>query len=883
MPEQLAEALRQLLEKQSNFLSGEVRRDPQLLLDLVASQDLYRGWSREDYIQLTEGLGPGMCLARHRRRCLLRILLRDVLGLALLAETTEEISALADSVISWCYVQARNELEARFGPAQNAQGAAAGFSVLALGKLGGMELNYSSDIDLMFIYEGGGECSGAERLSGKEFFEKLAHQMTRLLSAHSAEGLCYRVDLRLRPDGSLGEVASSLESAKSYYSKRARDWELQMMIKARVAAGDAFPGEELLRIVEPLTYSTSTDFRAIEAVSATRLRINEKLATRSARSRGFDIKLAPGGIRDIEFLVQCLQRLYGGREPWVRHGGTMLALGRLHDKNLISSGEYYQLIEAYEFLRHLEHRLQVLEDRQTHLLPNNPEELSRLAQRMPKLEPGTPDTAEYLSLSLERHLEAVRSIYERVVHVKTADTERPRQQIAPHRAVTEREPEAAPLPASMQRLLEQKAPSVAKKLEAGALRRNLQLWERFAEQAGERLEWVERDAVLAQWLFDIFSHSPLLADELIRDASRLEDLITLRADAAALASLKEWEAIAGPADLRRAYRRHTFLIQVQSLCGSDPVFYTLDRMSEVADAAIAAAYRLALEDLGRTKPKAVSEPRMMVVALGRLGMREFDLASDADLIFILPDSEAEEQAFWTRVAERLIELLGAYTGDGMVFAIDTRLRPNGRAGELVQLERAYKEYFSQSAEAWEGIAYMKTRAVAGDLERATVFLHELQQLDWRRYGQSHRSLPQLREIRLRLEREHGKTQPLKSGRGAYYDIDFTLLFLRLKGAGIFFKVLNTPQRIDVLEKMGHLEPADAKSLLAAATLYRALDHGLRLYSGQSAGELGASPAVTETLGEMLLRWVPEILGDQEWKQVLEQTQERTRECFERLF
>lgn len=264
-------------------------------------------------------------------------------------------------------------------------------------------------------------------------------------------------------------------------------------------------------------------------------------------------------------------------------------------------------------------------------------------------------------------------------------------------------------------------------------------------------------------------------------------------------------------------------------------------------------------------------------------MREFDLASDADLTFILPDSEAEEQAFWTRVAERLMELLGAYTGDGMVFAVDTRLRPNGRAGELVQLERAYREYFLQSAEAWEGIAYMKARAVAGDLDRATVFLHELQQLDWRRHGQSHGSLPQLREIRLRLEREHGKTQPLKSGRGAYYDIDFTLLFLRLKGAGIFFKVLNTPQRINVLEQMGHLHPADANFLLSAATLYRALDHGLRLYSGQAAGELGTSPAVTETLGQMLLRWVPEIVGDQEWKQVLEQTQQRTRECFDRLF
>jgi [glutamine synthetase] adenylyltransferase / [glutamine synthetase]-adenylyl-L-tyrosine phosphorylase len=885
LPELAEASLRELVEGQSHFLSREIRRHPEWLPQWLESGALHRGLTRDDYVHLADELpqdgsiAPALLLARHRHRCLLRILIRDALGFALLAETTEEISLLADSILDWGCRYVRRDLELRYGQARNEAGRAAGFSVLALGKLGGMELNYSSDVDLLYLYEGAGETAGPARISNKEFFAKLAHQLTQLLSQHSEAGICYRVDLRLRPDGSLGEVASSLDSAKVYYAQRARDWELQMMIKARVAAGDLQPGQDLLDFVEPLTYSTSTDFSAIEAVSATRLRLNEKLAARSSRARGFDIKLAPGGIRDIEFLVQCLQRLHGGREPWVRHGGTMLALGRLHDKNLISAGEYFQLIEAYEFLRHVEHRLQILEDRQTHLLPADTQELQRLAERMPDLDPGVPNSAERLSATLTRHLESVRSIYERVVHTKAVLSEAGG---APRLSAEE----PSLIPASMQRLLEYKTPALARKLEAGALRRNLQLWERFAEQAGERLEMIERDEVLMHSLFDVFSHSPQLADELIRDPSRLDDLNALRQRPTSRADLSEVLDVAGPSELRRAYRRHSFLIQIESLCFSAPVFSTLDRMSEVADAAIAAAYRLALADVGKTKP--IPAPRMMVVALGRLGMREFDLASDADLIFILPDSEAEEQPFWTKVAARLMEILGAYTGDGTVFAVDTRLRPNGRAGELVQLEKAYKEYFSQSAEAWEGIAYMKARAVAGDLDRATAFLHELQQLDWRRYGQSHRSLTrqslaQLREIRLRLEREQGKSQPLKSGRGAYYDIDFTLLFLRLKGAGIFFKVLNTPERIDVLEKMGHLEREDAAFLLEAATLYRALDHGLRLYSGQPAGELNGSPALAETIGEMLNRWVPGILRGGEWKLVLQQTQDRTRECFDRLF
>jgi glutamate-ammonia-ligase adenylyltransferase len=284
--------------------------------------------------------------ARFRRRHLLRILLRDVLGVATLGDVTDELSHLADAILDVAYRHIRAELVAVHGEPQLEDGSACGFSVLSLGKLGGRELNYSSDIDLMFLFQGNGQTTGPAVLTNKEFYKKVANQYTAMLSSYTAEGQCYRVDLRLRPDGTLGEICTSAEGARAYYSTRARDWEKQMLIKARISAGDAEPGTGLLEFVEPLIYKSTIDFRAVEALSETRQRISEKLAAKKRAPGGLDVKLTPGGIRDVEFLVQCLQRLHGGREQWVRHGGTMFALFRLRDKGLLSDAEYARLAAA---------------------------------------------------------------------------------------------------------------------------------------------------------------------------------------------------------------------------------------------------------------------------------------------------------------------------------------------------------------------------------------------------------------------------------------------------------------------------------------------------------------------------------------------------------
>src|ERR1035438_5136410 len=470
----------------SQFLSETVLQNPERILRVANSGSFYRVLSAEEYAQrLAEFLGKdpagvpaAVDLARFRRQQLLRIVLRDVMGVAALSDVTAELSNLADAILDVTYGRIPAELVGWHGQPRLADGTPCGFSVISLGKLGGQELNYSSDIDLMFVYGGSGETDGPLRLSNKEFYKKAANNYTALLSAYTAEGQCYRVDLRLRPDGTLGEICISEEGARAYYAERARDWEKQMLIKARVSAGEPEPGAALLDFVEPLIYRSSLDFRGVEAVSETRQRISEKMAAKKGRRRGLDVKLAPGGIRDIEFLAQCLQRLHGGREQWVRHGGTMFALFRLRDKGLLSGGEYARLAAAYQFLRYIEHRLQIEEDRQTHTLPADPIQLDLLARKMPPESTGAILTGETLKAKLDEHLAAVREVYDRVVHAQKPMY----YTIPPEPEAAEEEGETQAPAGNLARLLEQRAPQLAEAVASAGLRRGIERFQHFLEE-----------------------------------------------------------------------------------------------------------------------------------------------------------------------------------------------------------------------------------------------------------------------------------------------------------------------------------------------------------------------------------------------------------------
>ncbi|MEJ5369795.1 MAG: glutamine-synthetase adenylyltransferase [Bryobacteraceae bacterium] len=869
----------------SRFLAQEVEQHPEWLVEILGSGSLHREKLREEFdaeleewLKGVEGVPPPVRLAAFRRKQILRIMLRDTLGFGALAEIVEELSLLAECLLDAACARLRRALEERHGapPAEARERWA--FSILAAGKLGGRELNYSSDIDLIFLHTGEGRTEGAAPVDAGEFFRRLALEITRLLGQTTPEGLIYRIDLRLRPEGRHGEVCPSLEAARRYYETRARDWELQMLIKARAAAGDPAPGAALLEALQPRIYSTSLDFRAIDQMAETREQLDRKLLARR-RAPGIDVKLAPGGIRDIEFLVQCLQRLHGGRELWLRNASTLQALMRLRDKDLLSGGECARLLAAYHFLRTLEHRLQLEEDRQTHWLPASRETLERVARRMPPGLLGDEPSGERLWRTLEAHLGAVRNIYERIVTARAPAAPAPPAPAAERapsdgaggeeRVPPEREP-------NLLRYLEQRFPRFAAAVRRAPLGASAAPFEHFLERllaAEERLEKLERDSAVASRLLDLASHSPYFADQLARRPELVEALEAPAPEgfAAEFAELEDAAAV------RRRFLLRMFQLQAESVCLQRPVFETLERISELADAAVGASARLAAAQAG------LGSCELMIVALGRLGMLEFDLGSDADLVFILPDERAGELPRWTRAAETVIAILASYTSDGVMFSVDTRLGPEGRSAPLVQTESACREYFRSRAEAWEGLAWMKARAVAGPVDRATALLEELQQIDWRRYGQNARSREELRRMRLRLERELGAEQPLKAGPGGWYDIDFALTWLRLRGAGLFFKALNTPARIGVLEQMGHLDSAQARFLLDAATFFRALDHALRVMSGHAPATLPRSPRQARLLGALLKRWLPPHLCDQPLEEELGQIRVRVREFFDSLF
>jgi glutamate-ammonia-ligase adenylyltransferase len=897
----------------SAFLSEAVLKNPQWLEPLGRGGDMHRVLMAEEYeTRLRQFVGweseeapSAVDLARFRREQLLRIVIRDVLGLGTLSDVTLELSNLADAILDLSYRRIRASLAGVHGePLVN--GEPAQFSVIALGKLGGRELNYSSDIDLMFIYDGAGDTDGPHRITNKEFFKKIANSYTELLSTYTGGGMCYRVDLRLRPDGRYGEVCHSLEGARNYYRTRGRDWELQMLIKGRVAAGEPAPGVGLLEFVEPLIYSTTLDFKAVESVSEARERINEKLK-RSAHA-GVDIKLARGGIRDIEFLVQCLQRLHGGREPWVRHGGTLFALFRLRDKDLLSDSEYSRLVAAYQFLRNLEHRLQFNEDRQIHTLPQNLDELELLARKMPESQTGTMPTAGTLQRELHSHFEAVRELYDRVVRSQRASYyatySTPNPDVLPPVWAQPAQPTetsvnavpagaipeamlgiSAPVPSPhLARYLETRAPYFAEAVaQTGPHDARLEYLIEKLVQLPEYLDSLENYPELRACTLDVFNHSRYFADQLIRYPELLREVLQACGDRQGRLGFEAPEDAGG---LRRYFREQMTRIQADSIYHRVPIFKTLKRTSQLAESIILAAYRIAtqqaLEMAPPETPGYQAAGQMMTVALGRLGMREFDLASDADLVFVIPDHDVREMRFWTAVAERMIHVISAYTGDGVIFIVDTRLRPNGRDGALVQTESNYKDYLAHHAEAWEGIAYMKSRAVAGDMDRAAHFLKELQIVDWRRYGQGGRSRAALAQMRSRLEREQGSNNLLKAGRGGYWDIDFVCMYLRLKGAGMFFPVLNTPERIDVIEKMGHLEREEAEFLLQAAVFYRAVDHGLRVLNGHAEGRLPSNPVQAAILADLVSRWTPERLHGP-LPSTLKDIRTRTREFYHRVF
>jgi len=873
----------------SRYLGETLLQNPDLLPGFLREDCLQRSRSRDEFHEAwarfrARSLAPtaeqdiALLLARFKRREYVRILLRDVLHRATLADITGEISSLSDVLIEEALRDATSKLDNKYGPAQHLdegdRAVGTPFAVLALGKLGGSELNYSSDVDLVYVY-GEEKTRPGAAISNREYFVRLAQEITKTLSRVTPEGPVFRIDMRLRPQGAEGELALARRQMLTYYSETAQDWELQALIKVRYSAGDETLARECLRGVQPYVYrgdseaTTTGDagqrFAAIETVLQARERLVAKRRPSPAATSTLDVKLDRGGIRDIEFLVQCLQRVHGGREVWLRSRGTLFALQKLHDKDHISGRDFQELTAAYEFFRQVEHRLQLRMGQQTHRLPSSPEEL-RIIERAMAGHPLLQHSSQRLEEALQERMATVSEIYHRIIHHQQWRRQEESAQTE-FELSARREPFGElPYQVMLDRLA-QESPQLfaaAQEAEPGSVRRrNLQRFLSAVFTSSARYAFLLRYPATLARAEQIFDTGGFLADVLVQYPEECATLMEMsgRPAAASVSGYlfdppSRWEAATPDpvfqfvatansseseklALLRRHYRHLSFVAGVRDLTEMRPVYQSLSDHSAAADDVIRAAFTLAGQPQG-----------LAVLALGRLGAAEFDVFSDADLIFARDENLPHEAA--QKAVEQIVHALAAYTREGMVFPVDARLRPRGTQGELVLTATGFAAYCDSEARSWEALTYTKLRFVCGtaqvaqDVSRAT-------EKAFTRFQHDPDFAESVCEIRSRLDQVDPERN-WKSSPGGIYDVDFLTGFLLLKGA-LTKRDGSLRDRLWRLAAAGLLTNAEAGDLDHATELLRTAEHVASLVGGRAQKWVPSSEqALTATE-----RWTAGIL------------------------
>jgi len=820
-------------------------------------------------------LNSQVLLARFRRRELLRIYLHDLRRTHTIVETTEELSNLADAILDYALSLARQDLDNRYGPPQfidqRGRVATAEFCIVALGKLGSYELNYASDIDLLFLYSDDGRTSGAgERgeITNREYFVKLAAAVTRLVGQPTGEGAAYRVDLRLRPFGRDGALASSLDEAVRYYHERARQWELQALIRARPAAGwPALYSRFAQRVRGHVFRSEVSVPDALASVRIAKQNIDEH---ESGKSPGFNVKLGRGGIREIEFIAQALQLAHAGRDPWLRVPHTLIILGRLADRDLISEQERSELSDAYAFLRRVEHRVQMEHGLQTHKVPTEPPARELLARRMNF---GGAEALAAFDNALQSHTENVRSAYERIFgngraslkseSVTTIDE--PSRMRALDSASAEIVDAAAAHTAatvfaahSGQPLTAQTIGAFTRLVEQGARKsldrhRALLLVARIAsslDKSAAPIEVNEENLYLllqlcgsSEFFGEMIAGNPDLIASLAGNGRVPRDYrMTLRSSVDA-----ERNFAAELSALRSAWSGLLLEIACADSAGEISLGESNRLQTELAIASINAAFLIARREMARRFGNLAGGPRLAILGLGRLASGGVDYGSDLDIVLIYdsavksPVASLTQDEAYARLGEMIISALSGITRTGHLYHVDLRLRPDGNDGPLVSSSQGFLDYLTQRAVVWEWLAYVKLRAVAGDLElgrnieaAARRIIHE---------GALKISREELqgatRHMRDRLQQETVKpgsrrSLDIKHGLGGMLDIYFVTRYLQLRDnvpdAGANRSTLATLAR---LESVGSLDSADCQLLSNGYGVLRAVDHEQRLLKGRS--------------------------------------------------
>lgn len=872
----------------SDYVAQAALRYIDLLPELLHRGDLDRSYTEGEYkerladllTRVTDEATLARQLRLFRHREMVRIIWRDITLTAPLGETLEDLSALADASIQQALDQLYAWTAAEMGTPRNSQGEAQSLVVLGMGKLGARELNLSSDIDLIFAYPETGHTDGPRHPTNEQFFIRLCQRLVQALDNHTAEGFVFRVDTRLRPFGSVGPLAMNFSAMESYYGSQAREWERYAMIKARVVAGDHLAGEELMAMLRPFVYRRYLDFGAFESLREMKQLISSELHKKGMQA---NIKLGPGGIREIEFIGQAFQLIRGGRDKALQIRPILQVLQILQDAGLMPDYVVRELTEAYTFLRLVENRIQAWQDRQSHLLPSDEGGRLRLARSMGH------ESWELFEPLLEVHRKRVQGHFDMVFATPHTESEADSQPLTGVWLETlDEEPATAALNAAGfadgaaalvlletfrgthacrqlsakgRERLDQLMPLLLEAVGSSewadiALQRVLTLLEAVVRRTAYIALLVENPMVLSQlvklagispWIANLLTRHPILLDELL-DPRRLYSPLKrdpLSAELATqLAYIDEADLESQMERLRQFAQSNMLRVAAADITGQIPLMVVSDYLTWIAESVVEQVIGLAFRELerrhGRPPGLAPEEIGFAVIGYGKLGGIELGYGSDLDMVFVhgCRDRNAmtdgpkpvSVDVFYARMARRIIHLMSTRTPSGILYEVDMRLRPNGNSGMMVSSLETFENYQRNNAWTWEHQALIRARVVAGDERVKKCFDTIRREIIGRERdaGKLREEVVEMREkMRASLDKSTQQLFDLKQGVGGIVDIEFMVQYTVLRWSHEHPDLLVWSDNIRLLEtlsKLGLLSDNAAERLMGVYKVLRAAYH-----------------------------------------------------------
>jgi glutamate-ammonia-ligase adenylyltransferase len=768
-------------------------------------------------------------LRRWKNKEMTRIALRELANAASLEETTAELSQLAEICVREVLAHWNTKLRESSGAP------AAELAILALGKLGGHELNHSSDVDLIFLYSEEGELSS--RLSYHQWFNRLAEKILETFSTRDPEGALFRIDLRLRPEGSAGPLVRSLESMENYYAGFGETWERIALIKARRIAGSRELAYEFLRQHQPFIYPRSPTPDLLDEIANIKRRIEREAVGKDKLD--LDVKLGRGGIREIEFVVQTLQFIHGGRHAFLQETSTLSALQALARFELIPHAEVVDLDRAYRFLRRVEHRLQIEAEQQTHSVPREPIALKRLARTL-----GF-DSANEFTAALKKTMQNVRSIFDQVILSAPAEGIIPdlklfKDQKSAARSIADllKPTSASHVAPRTKQIFGKLRPALldqmAKTADADAV---LNQFVRFVEAYGLRglfFELLATNPTLLELVIKTFDGSRFAGDLLIRRPQLLEEITRdksfnrPRSIAEHFERLGSFGSSATNLDPIRAYRQRQLLrIVMRDVLGVAEASVIFAELSELAEACLTFTNKL------------LGGENVTIIALGKFGGGELSYGADLDVLFIGED---------TRAAQNLVSAMTQPSAEGMIASLDARLRPDGEKGPLVAPLAAYQSYYRERAQLWEIHALIRARPISGSLKDD--YLDIVQQI-WRQVGKQDDLITKIDNMLERIRRDRGSGSEFldfKTGTGGMIEAEFLVQALQMR-SGIWEP--NWQRALTGLRENKIVSDRDASNATQSYELLRRAETALRRLENKSISTLPAAPEEQEKFAKRL--------------------------------